>query len=67
MLQLQGIICAICQGFMDSFKGVKVLLDMDKSINEKLFQQPSSSKEIHGKEIVVATHSARHFNQSRYC
>lgn len=38
---------------------------MDKRINEKLLKQPSS-KEIHRKDIVVATPPQKHFNQLRY-
>ncbi|CAD1470917.1 unnamed protein product, partial [Heterotrigona itama] len=59
-----GIIRAIYRGFVDSLRGAIVLFYMDKRINEKLFKQPSS-KEIHGKDIVVATHSSKHFNQLR--
>lgn len=43
---LQGILGAVCRGFMDSLKGGVVLFYLDKEINDKLMRN-SPAKSNH--------------------
>lgn len=51
LIYFQGIIYAICRGFVDSLKGAVVLFYMDKQINEKLVRKSPTRSEIRRRDV----------------